>query len=355
MKIVVVGLGYVGLSNAVLLAQYNQVIGVDISQERVDALNMRKSPITDTELSAYLATKDLNLSASTDLKASITDTDYVIVCTPTNYDEKTNFFDTSAVETVIGQVVEMETDACIVVKSTIPVGFIDDVRQRFDTDKVFFSPEFLREGKALYDNLYPSRIIVGEKSKRAETFARLLSQSASKQNIEMLFTGAREAEAIKLFSNTYLAMRVAFFNELDSYALAGQMDTKQLLANYEAVPQNIIRAIVDANSTRKDFLSDTIIKQQPKVVGVYRLAMKTGSDNFRQSSIQGIMKRIKAKGIEVIVFEPELNKNEFFNSRIEKDLRKFKSSADIILANRMVPELQDVSEKIFTRDQFGAD
>ena len=388
MKIAVVGLGYVGLSNAVLLAQHNEVIGVDISQERVDALNARKSPIIDAELSEYLAERDLNLSASTDLKASVQGSDYVIVSTSTNYDEKKNFFDTSSVEAVIAQVIESEPTACIVVKSTIPVGFMDDVRQRLKTDAVIFSPEFLREGKALYDNLYPSRIIVGEKSERAETFANLLAEGALKSDVELLFTGAREAEAIKLFSNTYLAMRVAFFNELDSYALAGDMDsreiiegvsldprignhynnpsfgyggyclpkdTKQLLANYEVVPQNMIRAIVDANSTRKDFLADAIIKQQPKIVGVYRLVMKVGSDNFRQSSMQGIVKRIKAKGIEVVVYEPELTEVEFFNSRVEHDLSVFKKTADIILANRMVSELDDVADIVFTRDLFGAD
>ena len=388
MKIVVVGLGYVGLSNAVLLAQHNEVIGVDISQERVDALNMRKSPIVDAELSKYLAEKDINLLASTDLKASVKGADYVIVSTPTNYDEITNFFDTSSVETVISQVIQSEPKACIVVKSTIPVGFIDDVRERFETDTIIFSPEFLREGKALFDNLYPSRIIVGERSKRAEVFAKLLATGAIKTDVDILFTGTREAEAIKLFSNTYLAMRVAFFNELDSYTLAADMnsreiingvsldprignhynnpsfgyggyclpkDTKQLLANYAFVPQNIIRAIVDANSTRKDFLADVIIKQQPKTVGVYRLVMKADSDNFRQSSIQGVMKRIKAKGIEVVVYEPELNDVEFFNSRVEKDFDVFKRSVDIILANRMVCELEDVVKKVFTRDLFGAD
>ena len=388
MKIVVVGLGYVGLSNAVLLAQHNEVIGVDISQERVDALNARKSPISDAELVEYLAEKDLNLFASTDLKVSLKGTDYVIVSTPTNYDEKTNFFDTSSVEAVIAQVIESEPSACIVVKSTIPVGFIEGIRERLNTDAVLFSPEFLREGKALYDNLYPSRIIVGEKSERAKAFANLLAGGALKTDVELLFTGAREAEAIKLFSNTYLAMRVAFFNELDSYAISGNMnsreiidgvsfdprigkhynnpsfgyggyclpkDTKQLLANYDVVPQNLIRAIVDANSTRKDFLADQIIKTQPKAVGIYRLVMKAGSDNFRQSSIQGIMKRIKAKGIEVVVYEPELDAAEFFNSRVERDFGEFKRSVDIILANRMVPELEDVTEKVFTRDLFGAD
>ena len=388
MKIVVVGLGYVGLSNAVLLAQNNEVMGVDISQERVDAFNARKSPIIDAELSEYLAVKKLNLSASKDLKSSIVGADYVIVSTPTNYDEKTNFFDTSSVETIISQVIDGEPNACIVVKSTIPVGFVEDVRKRLKTDAVIFSPEFLREGNALYDNLYPSRIIVGEKSERARTFANLLTQGALKPDVELLFTGASEAEAIKLFSNTYLAMRVAFFNELDSYALAGDMnsreiidgvsldprignhynnpsfgyggyclpkDTKQLLANYDAIPQNIIRAIVDANLTRKDFLADAILRQLPKSVGIYRLVMKAGSDNFRQSSVQGIMKRIKAKGIEVVVYEPELDGMDFFNSRIERDFHAFKMNVDIILANRMAPELEGVSEKVFTRDLFGAD
>ena len=388
MKIVVVGLGYVGLSNAVLLAQHNEVVGVDISVERVDALNQRKSPIFDAELSEYLAKKELNLSASTDLNTSVTGADYVIISTPTNYDNKTNFFDTSSVEALIAQVTECEPGACIVVKSTIPVGFIQNVRERLKTDAVIFSPEFLREGKALYDNLYPSRIIVGEKSERAEVFASLLAQGALKPDVELLFTGTREAEAIKLFSNTYLAMRVAFFNELDSYALHGDMnsrdiidgvsldprigkpynnpsfgyggyclpkDTKQLLANYDAVPQNIIRAIVEANSTRKDFLATVITKMRPKTVGVYRLVMKAGSDNFRQSSIQGIMKRLKDKGIEVILYEPQWDKANFFNSPVEKDFNSFKNSVDVILANRMVPELEDVSYKVFTRDLYGDD
>ena len=388
MKIVVVGLGYVGLSNAVLLAQHNEVIGVDISEQRVSALNARQSTIIDTELSEYLAKKDLNLSASTDVEASVRGANYVIVSTPTNYDEKTNSFDTSSVEAVIAQVIKCEPKACVVVKSTIPVGFIDNVRVRLGTDAVIFSPEFLREGRALYDNLHPSRIVVGEKSKRAEVFAGLLAQGAIKKSVDLLFTGAREAEAIKLFSNTYLAMRIAFFNELDSYALAGEMnsreiidgvsldprighnynnpsfgyggyclpkDTKQLLANYDAVPQNIIRAIVDANSTRKDFIADLVIKKQPGTVGIYRLAMKAKSDNFRGSSIQGIMKRIKAKGIEVIVYEPLLRENSFFNSRVEGDLDVFKKNTDVILANRMVSDLDDVQEKVVTRDLFGAD
>ena len=388
MKIVVVGLGYVGLSNAVLLALHNEVIGIDISKKRVNALNKRQSPIVDKELAEYLAEKELNLSASTDLKGSVKGADYVIVSTPTDYDERTNFFNTASVEAVIEQVIKYEPKTTIVVKSTIPVGFIDNVRKRLETNSVIFSPEFLREGRALYDNLYPSRIIIGEKSKRAKVFAELLTQGAVKKNTSILFTNTREAEAIKLFSNTYLAMRIAFFNELDSYALAGNMnsreiingvsldprigdhynnpsfgyggyclpkDTKQLLANYANVPQNMIRAIVDANFTRKNFLADAIIKKQPKLVGVYRLVMKTGSDNFRQSSIQGIMKRIKARGIEVIVYEPELKKAIFFNSRVETDFNVFKNSVDIILANRIVPDLEDVSEKVFTRDLFGAD
>jgi UDPglucose 6-dehydrogenase len=384
-KIVVVGLGYVGLSNAVLLAQYNEVIGVDVSQEKVDAVNARKSPIIDAELSEYLSIKHLNLSASNDLNRSLYGADFVIVSTPTNYDEKTNFFDTSSVEAVIAQVTESEPDACIIVKSTIPVGFVDDIRERLQNDAVIFSPEFLREGRALFDNLHPSRIIVGEKSTRAETFANLLVRGAEKADIDVIFTGTREAEAIKLFSNTYLALRVAFFNELDSYALAGDMssreviagvsldprigdhynnpsfgyggyclpkDTKQLLANYDAVPQNIIRAIVDSNATRKDFLVDIIVKQQPKTVGIFRLVMKSGSDNFRHSSIQGIMKRIKAKGINVVVYEPGLNADSFYNSTVLSDIGEFKQVSDIIVANRMTDELNDAIDKVFTRDLF---
>lgn len=385
-KIVVVGLGYVGLSNAVLLAQCNEVIGVDLSQERVFYVNSRKSPIVDEELSEYLTNRKLNLSATVDLNEAISGADYVVISTPTNYDVETNFFDTSSVEAVISQIIKSVPDACVIVKSTIPVGFVDDVSARLDTDAVIFSPEFLREGRALHDNLYPSRIIIGEKSKRAERFGKLLAESAIKKDVPILLTGRREAEAIKLFSNTYLAMRVAFFNELDSYSLSGEMnsreiisgvsldprigshynnpsfgyggyclpkDTKQLLANYEAVPQNMIRAIVDANSTRKDFLADEIIKKQPKTVGVFRLVMKMGSDNFRQSAIQGIMKRIKAKGIEVIIYEPQLNERTFYNSHVVTGINDFKEKSDIILANRMVAELQDVEAKVFTRDLFG--
>ena len=388
MKIVVVGMGYVGLSNAVLLAQHNEVICVDILKHRVDALNARISPIIDTELSEYISKKELNLTASLDLKNAVNGANYVIIATPTNYDQKTNYFDTSSVEAVISKVIQYRPTACIVVKSTIPVGFTDGVKDRMGIDAILFSPEFLREGKALYDNLFPSRIIVGEKSKRAEVFAQLLVDGALKDKINILYTGSREAEAIKLFSNTYLAMRVAFFNELDSFALAGAMstlemiqgisldprigyhynnpsfgyggyclpkDTKQLLANYDTVPQNIIRAIIDANSTRKDFLADQIVKKKPKLVGVYRLVMKAESDNFRQSSVQGIMKRIKAKGIAVVVFEPELKDSHFFNSPVENNLSKFKANADLIIANRMVSDLEDVADKVFTRDLFGDD
>ena len=388
MKIVVVGLGYVGLSNAMLLAQHNEVIGVDLSEERVVQLNRGISPIIDQDISRFLERKDLNFRASSDLNASVGDAQFVIVSTPTNYDEATNFFDTTSVETVSQSILAINPSACIVIKSTVPVGFTDELRDRVGTNAIMFSPEFLREGRALHDNLYPSRIIVGEKSERAEKFADLLKQGAMKDDIECLFTGAREAEAIKLFANTYLAMRVAFFNELDSYALAGGMesleiikgvsldprigdhynnpsfgyggyclpkDTKQLLANYDTVPQNIIRAIVDANSTRKDFLADQIINLSPKVVGIYRLTMKAGSDNFRQSSIQGIMKRIKAKGIEVIVYEPALEEASFYNSRVETDLSSFKRASEVIIANRLVPELEDVRKKVFSRDLFGLD